>query len=71
MALFDMLKNQAAQAARTAGNQGVQNLGQAARNAAANMGNKTYTVIHHTVTFVVIIVNLIYKVIDTVNRTAL
>ena len=44
MALFDMLKNQAAQAARSAGNQAAQNLGQAARNAAANMGNKTYTV---------------------------
>ena len=44
MALFDMLKNQAAQAARSAGNQAAQNLGQAARNDAANMGNKTYTV---------------------------
>ena len=44
MALFDMLKNQAAQAARSAGAQAAQNLGQAARSAAANMGNKTYTV---------------------------
>lgn len=41
MALFDMLKNQAAQAARAAGNQGAQNPGQAAHGTAAN---KTYTV---------------------------
>ena len=44
MALFDMLKNQAAQAARSVGNQAAETLGQAAQNAAANMGNKTYTV---------------------------
>jgi len=44
MALFDILKKQAAQAARSVGNQAAQNLGQAAKNAAQNMGNKSYTV---------------------------
>ena len=44
MGLFDNLKRQAAQAARSAGAQAAQNLGQAARTAAANAGNKTYTV---------------------------
>lgn len=40
MAFMDMLKNKANQAAKTAGNKAAQNL----RQAAANMGNKTYTV---------------------------
>ena len=43
MGLFDNLKRQATQAARSAGAQATQNLGQAVRNAAANAGNKTYT----------------------------
>ena len=44
MSLFDTLKRQAAQAARSAGAQGMQNLTQAARSAAAELGNKSYTV---------------------------
>lgn len=44
MSFFDRLKQQAAQAARSAGRQAVQNLGQAAANAAAGAGNRAYTV---------------------------
>ena len=44
MGLFDNLKRQAAQAARSAGAKAAQDLGQTARSAAANAGNKTYTV---------------------------
>ena len=44
MGLFDNLKRQAAQAARSAGAQAMQDLGQTARSAAAGLGNKTYTV---------------------------
>jgi len=44
MAFLDKLKRQATQAARAAGNQAVSNLGQAAKGAMANMGNKKYTV---------------------------
>ena len=45
MSLFDQLKNQAAQAARMAGNRAAQGLGQAASKAVANAGNKSYTVV--------------------------
>ena len=44
MSFFDNLKRQAAQAARSAGSQAVQNLGQAAKNAVGSAGNKSYTV---------------------------
>ena len=44
MSFFDNLKRQAAQAARSAGSQAVQNLGQAAKNAGGRAGNKSYTV---------------------------
>jgi len=44
VSFFDRLKQQAAQAARSAGRQAVQNLGQAAANAAAGAGNRAYTV---------------------------
>ncbi len=44
MAFLDMLKNKAAQAAKVAGTKAVNDLGQAARQASANAGNKTYTV---------------------------
>jgi len=44
MALFDLLKSKAAQAARTAGNQAAQKLGQAAQGAVSGAGSKTYTV---------------------------
>lgn len=49
MAFFDMLKNKAAQAAKTAGVKAASELGQAARSAAANAGNKTYTVTLSTI----------------------
>ncbi len=45
MALFDMLKRQAAQAARSAGNQAAQNLSQVAKKTVSNMGNKSYKVV--------------------------
>ena len=44
MSFFDNLKRQAAQAARSAGGQAAQNLGQAAKQAMGGMGNKSYTV---------------------------
>lgn len=44
MALFDLLKSKAAQAARTAGNQAAQKLDQAAQGAVSGAGSKTYTV---------------------------
>ena len=44
MAFLDKLKRQAQQAARSAGNQAFQNLGQAAKETISNMGNKNYTV---------------------------
>ena len=44
MSFFDNLKRQAAQAARSAGSQAVQNLEQAAKNAVGSAGNKSYTV---------------------------
>lgn len=44
MAFLDKLKRQAQQAARSVGNQTIQNLGQAAKSTMANMGNKHYTV---------------------------
>lgn len=44
MSFFDNLKRQAAQAARSAGSQAAQNLGQAAKQAVSGMGNKSYTV---------------------------
>lgn len=44
MSFFDNLKRQATQAARSAGSQAVQNLGQAAKNAVSGAGNKSYTV---------------------------
>ena len=44
MAFFDMLKNKATQAAQVAGAKAVNNFGQAAKQAVANVGNKTYTV---------------------------
>ena len=44
MPFFDMLKNKATQAAQVAGTKAVNNFGQAAKQAVANVGNKTYTV---------------------------
>ena len=44
MSLFENLKRQAVQAARSAGAQAAQNLGQTVQNAAAAAGQKTYTV---------------------------
>lgn len=44
MSFFYNLKRQAAQAARSAGSQAAQNLGQAAKQAVSGMGNKSYTV---------------------------
>ncbi len=44
MSLFDTLKKQAAQAARSAVNQAGQNIAQGAKNAVSGMGNKTYSV---------------------------
>ena len=44
MAFFDMLKNKATQAAQVAGAKALNNFGQAAKQAVANVGNKTYTV---------------------------
>ena len=44
MSLFDALKRQAAQAARSAANQAGQNIVQGAKNAVSGMGNKTYKV---------------------------
>jgi len=44
MAFFDMLKNKATQAAQVAGAKAANNFGQAAKQAVANVGNKTYTV---------------------------
>ena len=44
MGLFDTLKRQAEQAARSATAQAGQNLVQGVKNAASNMGNKTYNV---------------------------
>ena len=44
MSLFDTLKRQAAQAARSATNQAGQNIVQGAKNTVSGMGNKTYKV---------------------------
>ena len=44
MSFFDKLKQQAAQAARSAGSRAAQNLGQAAKQAVSGMANKSYTV---------------------------
>ena len=44
MSLFDTLKRQAAQAARSAANQAGQNIVQGAKNAVSGMGNETYKV---------------------------
>lgn len=44
MTFFDMLKNKATQAVQVAGARAVNNFGQAAKQAATNVGNKTYTV---------------------------
>ena len=44
MSFFDKLKQQAAQAARSAGSRAAQNLGKAAKQAVSGMANKSYTV---------------------------
>ena len=44
MPFFDMLKNKATQAAHVAGAKAANNFGQAAKQASANVSNKTYTV---------------------------